>query len=714
MKFRLVVAICLAVVGIAGGTKAADKSHASIVPLPPDSRQSLNGIVGLSAADTCIVSQNKEIIYRIEGWVTGNELYKSLLNPGLSCTNAYPFTVTGINMPMYFATATPLVVSVDIEAVDSISVPGCTVPGVLKAISQDVNLNVPGAGAYDIWIPLDSPIVVNGPFFGGFFIGNALAPAVGAAILIDTFPANCATYNIWDTAIGFVDLCNNQYFSLPGRLAMEASGVPGGTVPEPVPVISWLMPSAGELLLGQKELWAQESSGSTIVDYVSFSYSYNGGAFIEIGRDYDGTSPIRDGVHSTVAGNGYSYQWDFSALVEGVYSIKATAVDTLGRSASATVSVTLEPTPPIAKIVSPSNGDDFCTPLAVLMTTTDNNLAFVEVFRKQAKWAYSAGLTLMNQTTVGDVNGNGGDGNHAPSEFGDYYSGPVAATIALKLWKDRGYTAPFMFGINPLPMDSVAERIAGYCKTRPNKGTSDELLYSGLRDYLAARGDEFKLEAIRHPGYYTLRQWAEEEQRGVILGLGGNAGPWVAVDGFSQWKQSGNTWLVNVINPVTGSKEQMSMRPGALGGELLYLGTWHPIDMMISVTAKAWVVTRSLCGADMDGTDGWALTWSSSSLLEDSVYFIRSFGKDATNYRAASTVLLQYNCTQVYVHGDYDNDGTADVLDLSILIDFIGKGGTPPVGGAVRADANCDHYVNMSDVVYYINYMFNGSGAPCR
>ena len=712
---RIWIAVVSAIVlGSAQAVLAAPKLKAQIMPLPAGNMQTLTSPVGLTTADTCIVTQNHEIIYRIDGWVTGNELYKSLLDPGQSCTNAYPFTVTGINMPMYFAAATPLVVSVDVEAVDSTSYPGCTIPGVLKAISQDYNLSVPGAGSYNIWIPLDSPIVVNGPFFGGFFIGNALAPEIGAAILIDTFPAICATFNYWDTTIGFVDLCNNSAFKFPGRLAMEAAGVPSGIAPEPIPVVNWLTPIASELLLGNKELWVHESSGSTIVDYVSFAYSYNGGPYIEIGRDYDGLSPNRDGIHSAPAGTGYSYQWDFSGLIEGSYSLKATAVDTLGRSALAIVAVTLEPTPPVAKIISPNNGDNFCSPLNLLMTSSDNNLGFVEVFRKASKLNYTAGLTLMSQFSVGDGNGDPGDGNPMPAEFGDYYSGPVSATIALKLWKDRGYDGPFKFGAITLTMDSVAERIAGYTKTRPYKGTSDERLFAGVRDYLIARGDEFKLDALRNPDYYALRQWTEEEQRAVILGLGGNAAVWVAVNGFTGWKQAGNTWLVNIVNPVTGASEQLSMRQGLLGGELLYLGTWHPIDIMISITAKTWNVTRSLCGADTDGSDGWSLQWNSGSLLEDSLYFIRSFGKDATNYRAASTVLLKYNCTDVYAPGDYDNDGATDVADLAYLIEFIAKGGPSPAGGPARADANCDHYVNMSDVVYFINYMFYSTSAPCR
>ena len=69
------LAFCLAAVGLAGGANA-DRRQAALTSIPVESRQSLTESVGLSAADTCIVSPNKPIIYRIDGWVTGNELYK--------------------------------------------------------------------------------------------------------------------------------------------------------------------------------------------------------------------------------------------------------------------------------------------------------------------------------------------------------------------------------------------------------------------------------------------------------------------------------------------------------------------------------------------------------------------------------------------------------------------------------------------------------------
>ncbi|MEW5994389.1 MAG: hypothetical protein AB1744_08330, partial [Candidatus Zixiibacteriota bacterium] len=72
-----------------------------------------------------------------------------------------------------------------------------------------------------------------------------------------------------------------------------------------------------------------------------------------------------------------------------------------------------------------------------------------------------------------------------------------------------------------------------------------------------------------------------------------------------------------------------------------------------------------------------------------------------------------YDCSQAYTLGDYNNDGLANVADLTYLMSFLTLGGPAPVGGAGRGDANCDNAVNVADVVYYMNYLFGSTGPPC-
>ncbi len=690
---------------------AADKSTARVEKIGDYNPAELRAAHSLATADTCFVSDNGEIVYRISSWVTGMELYKSLIDPANSCQNPYPFTITEINMPMIFNTGTPLIVSVDIEAVDYTTVAGCPVPGTVLAISQDWELVVPdGGGMYNIWIPLDEPIVVNEPFFAGFFIANQIDPGVGADVLCDSIPIPCTSFNIWDEEVGWIDLTNNELYSFPGRLAMEAAGVPGGSGggSEPAPTTAILIPADGGSVYGATELWCFDSSGSSIIDYASFEYS-SGGSYVEIGRDFDDYAPIRDGINANGAGHGLSFTWNPTGLPEGNYSIRATIYDTLGRSSSNVVQVFVEPTPPISIITTPDNGDDICPPMSVIMNSPDENLLFVQIYRTLAKTNYSAGLTGMSQTSVGDVNGNPSDGNYASNgEFGSYYSGPVAAAVATTLWQNRGLVSGASSSI-----ELITEEFASLFKTRENLGTRDDAMYAGLIAYSKQHGDNLNFELKRNPDYFQLRSWVEEEQRATIIGLSGGVAIYLAVDGFQDWLQPDNSFYVRVNNPHGGILEIFQMRKNGTNSELFYAGSWQVVDVMISIAANSWTISRALLGFDMNGADGWSYDLQAASLEQDSLYFLTAVGRDETNMEASSSVLIKNNCSSVFRPGDYNQSGQADIVDLLLLIDFITKGGLAPSGGGARADANCDNYVNITDIVFYLNFLFGTASTPC-
>jgi hypothetical protein len=672
-----------------------------------------------AAADVCTAGSVDDFAYQMNGWVIGNELYKALIDPANHCTAPYPFLVSAINMPMYFARATSITVSVDVEEAITLA-GGCRVPGNMLSISSDWTYDIPGAGYYNFWIPLETPVAVGEPFFAGFFIGSAVAEADSAAILIDDNQLACYSYNIWDTAVGFIDLCNfppefGSDYNFPGRLAMEAEGTTGGGGGnQPAPAISLLYPVDGSLLMGNSEVWAYETSGSNIVDFVSFEYQRNG-VWTEFGRDYDGTKPLRSGVAAAEAGNGYSVAWNFSSVPEGAVNLRARAVDTLAREASSQIAVTLEPTPPIARIVSPDAGDDFCSPLSVLMQTTDENLTGVQVYRHTGALSYSAGLTTLHQQMLGDANGNPSDGNSlANGEFGNYYSGPAVGAIAAKLWYDRGFTTIMRSGFTTLTMPQVAESIAVQLKTRANLGTLDELMFTGLGAYAEAHGGGFTFDLMRSPNYWQIRTWAEEEQRVVLLGLGGSPSYWVAVEGFSEWEQLDGSFKIVVANPVnSGAPQTVTMRVNGAISEMYINGGWHSVDIAISMTATGWGPTREPVGMDINGANGWSVNWTPDGLSEDNLYFFRSTAIDVGNLEGYNTVLLRYSCQGIYSPGDYDGSGTVDLGDLSRLIAYLTNNGIPPVGGAGRADANCDGVINIGDVVYFMNFLMSIASAPC-
>lgn len=695
MSFRTAAISWLALLLIGSALYAGDKKTVRVERIGDVPATDIFLAPSLVTADTCFVSDNQEITTRIDGWVIGFELYKSLMNPANNCINPYPFTITAINMPMIFDAATPITVAVDVEAVDSTTIPGCPIPGILLAVSSEWQATVPEAGFFNIWVPLDSPLVVNGPFFAGFYIGNAIV----AAVVTDSFPVPCATYNIWDESIGWVDLVNNEYYNFPGRLIMETAGIPGGSS-SATPQAELLTPAEGDVLYGQQELWAWDNAITNQAEYIMFEYS-NGGPFVEIGRDFDGTSPLRDGVHPIISGTGFSINWDFSALPEGYYDVRATLVDTLGESDSTTVNVYLEPTPPTAAVISPANGSAFCAPADIDMTCTDENLSFVEIQHQEATKFFSIGATPFSQSDVGD-------------EYSDYYSAPVAAAIATRVWFDRGYTALFQQGSTVMTTEEVIEEFATAFLTRQTLGTYDEAMFAGLQTYSGTHGGGFEFEHRRNPDYSSLRIWVEDEERVVMLGIGGSPGLWVTVHGFAAWRRLDSTYLVNVANPLSGDIESVPWRDYPGYSEINLVGTWHRVDLMISMLATDWSVTRSMVGVDFNGQDGWSIHWTPSGMIDGTHHYLRSIGHDYDNHLGPSAVLVEHNCTLVYVPGDYNNDRSTTIADLFQLIDFIVQQGAPPEGGAGRADCNCDHIVNVADIIYYMNYLYGTASPPCQ
>jgi len=65
-----------------------------------------------------------------------------------------------------------------------------------------------------------------------------------------------------------------------------------------------------------------------------------------------------------------------------------------------------------------------------------------------------------------------------------------------------------------------------------------------------------------------------------------------------------------------------------------------------------------------------------------------------------------------FIRGDVNADSSVNVSDVVYLINYLFIGGPPPDPMAA-GDVNCDGTINVSDVVYLINYLFIGGPPPC-
>jgi hypothetical protein len=113
-------------------------------------------------------------------------------------------------------------------------------------------------------------------------------------------------------------------------------------------------------------------------------------------------------------------------------------------------------------------------------------------------------------------------------------------------------------------------------------------------------------------------------------------------------------------------------------------------------------------------------TTPTGSFLFDNVgsgYYL--FHITHTGYSTLDTVALatgssnlQFNLSaESYVRGDANRDSLIDVGDVIYLINYLFRGGFPPLP-YFSGDANHDTEVNTGDVVYLINYLFRGGPSP--
>jgi len=635
----------------------------------------------------------------VSHWLLGNELYKSYQNPGLSCDGPYPFTVEEIYMVLWFDYATTIYVSVDVESAD-VTNPGCPFPGDLLSLSSTYEVVIPGGGLYQVAVPLDSPAVVDEPYFVGFYFADDVDTLSGASPVTDQVPVPCVSYNIWDAEIGFVDLYDTGFPSFPqfpGRLLLYSSGIPGGFGgEEPEPSVTIIKPNYNEIVVEDIIIWAAETSGSNIIDYIKFDYRTDNGAWTEIGLDEDGSRAMRNGIDPSVPGDGFTMPWDYSGLTEGNYWLKATVYDTLGRSSVDSIPVSIDPTPPVPFCVNPAKTDTICLPETLEITTADEDVSLVKFESKAAAMDYEIPVVTLDQ-----------------SPFGAHYCGPVTGAIAIRYWFDQGNIYCMREGAQYITIDTVAARLADNMLTDENNGTYDDLFYYGLQQYILTHGNELRLNAYRNPDYHDFRTLLQERELILILGLSGEPGLYLVGAGVAGLEDDQERYAIKVSDPLTGSIMDVYLRNTGGGAEVYYDGSWHNLDLIITVAGYTHTVTRDFIGADNNVSGGWTTEWNTYDIFQDSLYFMTATVTDAEGRSDMKTSMSLHRCQSVSDPGDFNDDGTVNVGDALYLIEYIYKDGPEPVGGPGRADANCDDNIDLNDIIFIIKYVLAEGDAPC-
>ena len=676
--------------------------------------------ISLRTADTCVVYEGGNPYYMTYPWVEGDELFKAYQNPGASCDTPYPFSIDRIHVIFYIVEACSIVLSGDIELVDN-STPSCPHPGEMLTLTDGYEYEIPSADLYSFTVPLDSPIVVNGPYFVGLYIAPNGSPG-SIAVVTDSIPVGCASYNDW--GYGYVDLDtvytnpdgNGLIKAFEGRMILYSSGTTGGTSggdTEPEPAAEFISPSSGQFIGQSVDLWANDAAGSSIIERADFAYNY-GGSWTNIGSDLSDDPPLRNGVIPSGTGNGLSYQWYPAGLPDGNYQLRAIITDTLGRADTALVTVTLDPTPPNPQFTQPTLGQDVCDGINAQITCSDEDLNYLTFETKDIASTTILPIPIINQNLGGDANGNSADGNPASGgEFGDYCSGPAAAAMAVKYWSGKDYSNIIKEGVATLTDAQLIDRMFEAMKVADNLGSYDEEFVSGLNQYLLAHGGGFALKINRSPLAKDLYTWGFNYDYCTMVGLSGDPGRWMVLSGITGCATPDGAHIMRFADPATAAAAEYSVKEefGKLWVE--YFGQWYEIDAIVGLVPTNWSAGRINLGFDGNGADGWGLFWNTSSLSRDMLHFLHAAAFDISGHNGFTSVLVKNECgSGGYTPGDVNNDGAINPGDLVYLINFIYLNQSPPPAGNVAANINGDNSIDITDVMYLYRYLFMGGPAP--
>ncbi|MFQ5607634.1 MAG: dockerin type I domain-containing protein, partial [Candidatus Zixiibacteriota bacterium] len=83
----------------------------------------------------------------------------------------------------------------------------------------------------------------------------------------------------------------------------------------------------------------------------------------------------------------------------------------------------------------------------------------------------------------------------------------------------------------------------------------------------------------------------------------------------------------------------------------------------------------------------------------------------ATDPAGASDTVATVFVVRAFLRGDANTDTRVDLTDIVFLIDFIFRSGVPPVSFDA-ADADFDSRIRITDVTFLINYLYRNGPPP--
>lgn len=206
--FRATLAVLLVVALLAPLASAKDgftvRRLETRLPMPVDAA------VDRDPGDVCTVGVT-ETYWALSDWIAPPEEYANYCDPA-SCTDCPGgWMPIHVNFALQFAVADTFYVSAGIRAAD-LTDPMCPVPDAALCWSSTYEVDIPGAGAYLISLPLNMGCtIVTEPFFGCVAFESAFASGEAPDVVTADGQVECFSYNDW--GLGWKDLYD---YGFPG------------------------------------------------------------------------------------------------------------------------------------------------------------------------------------------------------------------------------------------------------------------------------------------------------------------------------------------------------------------------------------------------------------------------------------------------------------------------------------------------------------------
>jgi hypothetical protein len=654
--------------------------------------------------DICEVIHTGPAVWCIENWIQGGESFGSYQDPlEAGCIDPYPFQVIEVHFMLCASQPCITLIYVDLmEAnLDDLA---CPFPGQGIFTSDYYTLEIPGPGEYLVTVPVEEKVCLDGPYFAGFNFPN---PVVGLGPITDDTPDGCLSY-IWFetdpldlTAVGF-----------PGNVILHSVGLTAlqnscsDEYPPPMPEI--VMPNDTAwydqtYFSDSVEIQVHDTSDGSKIAYATFEYMDPTGIWHLIGTDYDGAIFWFNTWDTTqVGGDGWSCIWLADDLEEDYYLIRATMTDSLGRSASDTITIYYDPLPPVPTIIQPESTGVYCSPIQVLFTLEADHVAEIEgmVCRFDQDWyegakagdsAFNKGIATMKQ---GDFYP---DGKNSKGQRVNMGCAPTAAAACLKWWAaHKGSYDSLTAGLTD---SMLVDSLARYMKTSPSTGTAPANSKKGLNEWVETKLGQCVFKRVKWKYNIKFKKgfkvYSKEIKKEDILISNGSH----VMTGNSV---TAKPRQYDVMDPATGTYVNYPWGVGAGRGKiwawLILSPKVQPPPCPPTPPPELYSVANYSIVWTPDTTETPYNSWYSFHVtVTDSLGHV---GEDLFHFKLAD-----------YVCGDANGDGICEMGDIVYDINYVFRDGDPPEP-MEAGDANCDQIIELGDIVYLINFVFKEGPYP--